>query len=226
MHLNIGGMTPFTTIDFPGHLAAVVFLQGCAWRCSYCHNPHLLPVDEAGDDWEMLQGFLKKRQGFLDGVVFSGGEPLLQSGLTEAIEIVKDMGFRVALHTAGGNPQRLKKVLPMLDWIGLDVKTDFARYAELTGVKGSGEKVKESLQLLLESGVDYEIRTTLDPKFFTHDTILKLAENLADLGVKHYALQECRPVHGQSLENASLSIDDALQDKMNAMFPNFTLRHS
>ena len=81
MHLNIGGMTPFTTIDFPGHLAAVVFLQGYAWRCAYCQNPHLLKVDEAADDWEMLRCFLEKRRGLLDGVVFSGGEPILQSGL-------------------------------------------------------------------------------------------------------------------------------------------------
>jgi len=226
MRLNIGGITPFTTIDFPGHLAAVVFLQGCAWRCNYCHNPHLLPVDEAGDDWDMLQRFLKKRQEFLDGVVFSGGEPLLQSALTDAIAVVKDMGFKVALHTAGGNPERLKKILPMLDWVGFDVKVAFADYAQLTGVEGSSDKVLKSLKLLLNGGVDYEIRTTLDPNFFTKDSILKLAETLADLGVKHYALQECRPVHGQSLENASLAIDSALQDKMNVIFPNFILRYS
>jgi pyruvate formate lyase activating enzyme len=226
MRLNIGGMTPFTTIDFPDHLAAVVFLQGCAWRCTYCHNPHLLAVDEAGDDWDMLQKFLKTRQGFLDGVVFSGGEPLLQSGLTDAIAVVKDMGFKVALHTAGGNPQRLKKILPMLDWVGFDVKTAFADYAQLTGVEGSGDKVLQSLKLLLNSGVNYEIRTTVDPDFFTNNTVLELAETLASLGVKNYALQECRPVQGQRPEIASLAIDNAMQDKMNAMFDKFILRYS
>jgi len=226
VRLNIGGITPFTTIDFPGHLAAVVFLQGCAWRCSYCHNPHLLSVDETSDDWEKLRYFLKKRQGFLDGVVFSGGEPLLQSGLTDAVTVVKEMGFKVALHTAGGNPQRLDKILPMLDWVGLDVKIAFADYAQITGVDGSGDKVLQSLKLVLNSDVDYEIRTTVDAHFFTQDTVLELAKNLAELGVNHYALQECRPVEDQSADSSSLAIGSVIEDKMNAMFDNFTLRYS
>lgn len=226
MRLNIGGITPFTTIDYPGHLAAVVFLQGCAWRCDYCHNPHLLPVDEASDDWEKLRDFLKKRQGLLDGVVFSGGEPLLQSGLTDAVSMVKDMGFKVALHTAGGNPQRLEKILPLLDWVGLDVKIALADYAQITGVDGSGDKVLQSLKLLLNSDVDYEIRTTVDAHFFTQDTVLELAKTLADLGVENYALQECRPIADQSADSASLAIGSVIEDKMNAMFDNFTLRYS
>jgi pyruvate formate lyase activating enzyme len=226
MRLNIGGITPFTTIDFPGHLAAVVFLQGCAWRCDYCHNPHLLSVDETSDDWEKLRDFLKKRQGFLDGVVFSGGEPLLQSGLTDAITVVKDMGFKVALHTAGGNPQRLEKTLPMLDWVGLDVKIAFADYAQITGVDGSGDKVLQSLKLVLNSDVDYEIRTTVDAHFFTQDTVLELAKTLADLGVENYALQECRPVEDQPVDSGSLAICRVIEDKVNAMFDNFTLRYS
>jgi pyruvate formate lyase activating enzyme len=226
MRINIGGITPFTTIDFPGHLAAVVFLQGCSWRCTYCHNPHLLKVDESFEDWQKLQSFLRERQGLLDGVVFSGGEPLLQSGLADAVTVVKAMGFKVALHTAGANPQRLAKILPMLDWVGLDVKTDFAEYEQLTGVKDSGDKVKQSLKLLLNSGVEYEVRTTVSPQFFTNNTVLELAETLADLEVKNYALQECRPVQGQSVDSVSLEIDSDIQDKINTMFPNFTLRYS
>jgi len=226
MRLNIGGMTSFTTIDFPGHLAAVVFLQGCAWRCPYCHNPHLLKVDEAADDWEMLRAFLEPRRGFLDGVVLSGGEPLLQSGLAEAITEIKEMGFKVALHTAGANPQRLEQHLPMLDWVGLDVKTSFENYSQITGIAGSGNKVKESLALLLASGVDYEVRTTVDPDFFTCDSVLELAETLTELGVTHYALQECRAIEGHDVDRTLLSIDGFMRDKMNAMFSDFTLRYS
>jgi anaerobic ribonucleoside-triphosphate reductase activating protein len=228
MRLNIGGLIPFTTIDYPGHLAAVVFLQGCSWRCVYCHNPHLIDVDKQGDDGEMLRRFLESRRDFLDGVVFSGGEPLLQSGLVDAIADIKDMGFKIALHTAGANPNRLKKHLLRLDldWVGLDVKTTFANYAQVTGVKDSGVKVQESLDFVLVSGVDYEVRTTVDPNIFTADSLLELAETLSDKGVTHYALQECRPVTGYEISPSSLLLDRALIEKISAMFSNFTLRYS
>lgn len=227
MRLNIGGLIPFTTIDYPGHLAAVVFLQGCSWRCAYCHNPHLIDVDKQGDDGEMLRRFLESRRGFLDGVVFSGGEPVLQSGLGDAIADIKRMGFKVALHTAGAHPNRLRQHLSRLDldWIGLDVKTTFANYAQLTGVKGSGDKVEESLDFVLVSGIDYEVRTTVDPNIFTAESLLELAETLADKGVTHYALQECRVVVDYEMANSSLLLDQALIEKISTMFSNFTLRH-
>jgi len=226
MRLNIGGLIPFTTIDFPGHLAAVVFLQGCSWRCSYCHNPHLLEVKKDGDDWEMLRNFLESRRGFLDGVVLSGGEPLLQSGLADAIASIKEMGFKVALHTAGAIPHRLEQHLPMLDWVGLDIKMSFINYSQITEIAGSGDKARESLELVLESGVDYEVRTTVDPKFFTRNTVLELAEILAESGVTHYALQECRSVDRQKVEDSSLLLAHSLLEQIKEMFPSFTLRQS
>lgn len=228
MRLNIGGLIPFTTIDYPGQLAAVVFLQGCSWRCAYCHNPHLIDVDTQGDDGEMLRRFLESRRGFLDGVVFSGGEPVLQSGLVDAISDIKEMGFKVALHTAGANPNRLKQHLSKqdLDWVGLDVKTTFANYAQVTGVKGSGDKVQESLDFVLASDVDYEVRTTVDPNIFTADSLLELAETLAYAGVTHYALQECRAVDGYEMTSSSALFDSTLIDQIGKMFSNFTLRQS
>jgi pyruvate formate lyase activating enzyme len=150
----------------------------------------------------------------------------LQSGLSEAITAVKDMGFKVALHTAGGNPQRLSRCLPLLDWVGLDVKTTFTNYADLTGIEGSGKKVRESLKLLLESGIDYEVRTTVDPNFFAGKTLLELAKILAAVGVKNYALQECRSVDMQKIEDSSLLLDHSLLDQIKDMFPSFTLRQS
>ena len=100
--LQVGGITPFTTIDFPGRLAAVIFCQGCPWRCQYCHNRHLLPAGENGKyPWEEVLRWLETRRGLLEGVVFSGGEPLLQRQLPEAVEQLHRDGFEVALHTAG-----------------------------------------------------------------------------------------------------------------------------
>lgn len=228
MRLNIGGLVPFTTIDYPGHLAAVVFLQGCSWRCAYCHNPHLIEVHKQGDDGEMLQRFLTSRRGFLDGVVFSGGEPVLQSGLVDAIAEIKAMGFKVAIHTAGANPQRLRQLLSKsgLDWIGLDVKATFANYAQVTRIKGSGEKLQESLALVLASGIDYEVRTTVDPNIFTKNSLLELAETLAELGVTHYALQECRTVDGYEMAGSELLFDSTLMAKISALFAHFSLRRS
>lgn len=226
MRLNIGGLTPFTTIDFPGYLAAVVFFQGCSWRCSYCHNQHLLDVNKEGDDWDTLHTFLESRRGFLDGVVLSGGEPLLQSGLSDVIARIKEMGFKVALHTAGICPQRLEGHLPMLDWIGIDIKTSFANYSQITGIEGSGEKAKQSLALVMASGVDYEVRTTVEPTVFTRKSILELAKELATYGVKHYVLQECRTVDRQRVESNFLLLDEPLLAQIRAMFSSFTLRHS
>ncbi len=121
--MRIGGITPLTTIDFPGRLAAVVYCQGCPWRCSYCHNPELLDATApAAVPWPQVLAFLQSRRGLLDGVVFSGGEPTLQAALPAALAEVRAMGFATGLHTGGMYPERLAAVLPLLDWVGLDVK--------------------------------------------------------------------------------------------------------
>ncbi|HFE32217.1 MAG TPA: anaerobic ribonucleoside-triphosphate reductase activating protein [Gammaproteobacteria bacterium] len=228
MRLSIGGLTPLTTIDFPGQLAAVVFCQGCAWRCAYCHNPHLLAVGYDGEGWPLLQEFLASRRGLLDGVVFSGGEPLFQSGLADAMEGVKSLGFKVALHTAGTHPGRLRRLLPLLDWVGLDIKTAFPRYPQLTGVAGSGAKARESLMLLLGSGVDHEVRTTADPRLLDRDGLLALAKELADLGVSRYVLQQCRPVAEHYPvdpgEAADFFRDRKLLQQLEKLFPDFVTR--
>ena len=159
--LRIGGITPLTTIDFPGRLAAVLYCQGCPWRCSYCHNPELLDATTPAEmDWPQVLAFLRKRQGLLDGVVFSGGEPTLQAGLPQALEQVRALGFATALHTGGMYPERLAAVLPLLDWVGLDIKGPEHRYADITGAPGSGARAFESLALLQASPVAFECRTT------------------------------------------------------------------
>ena len=137
--LRIGGFVPFTATDYPDHLAAVVFCQGCPWRCVYCHNPHLLPArGEAQHPWVSIAAFLETRRGLLDAVVFSGGEPTFQDALPAAMRSVRDMGFKVGLHTAGIYPRKLAAVLPLVDWIGIDVKAPFESYERVTGVSKSG----------------------------------------------------------------------------------------
>jgi len=147
-------MTPLTTIDFPGRLAAVLFLQGCPWRCSYCHNPHLLPARAGtGVEWTSVLDFLQRRRGLLDGVVFSGGEPTLQSSLDDAIAQVRALGYHAALHTGGMYPDRLRPLLPRLDWVGLDIKAPWHIYDSVTRGRGGGRKVAAALRHVLDSGV-------------------------------------------------------------------------
>ena len=191
--LRVGGLTPLSATDYPGELAAVLFCQGCPWRCAYCHNPHLL-ARRAGAalPWPAVVAFLKRRRGLLDAVVFSGGEPTLQAALPAAMRKVKALGYKIGLHTAGILPQRLALVLPLVDWVGMDVKTEFERYAALTGVPGSGERARSSLELILASGVAHEFRTTVHPALHPAETLIRLAEHLARQGVRRYALQEFR----------------------------------
>lgn len=191
--LRIGGLTPVTTLDYPGELAAVVFCQGCPWRCRYCHNGHLLP--SRGRDpipWAGVRAFLEKRIGLLDAVVFSGGEPTLQSALPDAVREAKSLGYKIGLHTAGPYPQRLQRLLPYLDWVGLDIKALPARYPAITGVPGSGDKAWESLALLLAAQVPLQVRTTLVPDWTRERDVLPIVERLAGMGVENHVLQPCR----------------------------------
>jgi pyruvate formate lyase activating enzyme len=189
--LAVGGLVPFTTIDFPGRLAAVVFCQGCPWRCAYCHNPHLLPRGAGVLPWPEVLRWINTRRGLLDGVVFSGGEPLLQRGLPAALAGVRALGFATALHTAGAYPQRLAAVLPLLDWVGFDVKAPFAEYAPIVGCDGGGA-ARRSLELLLASGVAHEIRCTVPPQIDA-TALERMDVELANLGVGRLVRQTCRP---------------------------------
>lgn len=191
--LKIGGFTPFSSSDYPGQLAAVVFVQGCPWNCRYCHNPQLRDrgVSEP-HAWAQIMAMLKRRAGLLDAVVFSGGEPTLDPALASAIAAVKQLGFKVGLHTACIYPKRLAEVLPMLDWVGFDIKAPFENYAAITGVAGSGEQARLCAQLIIDSGVAHECRTTVHPALLPPAQLTALAETLAGLGVRNYVLQEFR----------------------------------
>lgn len=192
--LDVGGFIPLSTTDWPDHLAAVVFVQGCPWRCHYCHNPALQPRDVTGSwSWSGVLDKLHHRQGLLDGIVFSGGEPTLDSYLHQAIQDVKALGFQVGLHTAGIYPDRLQALLPHLDWIGLDIKTDFAHYERVTDVPRSGHPAWRSLMSVLRSGKAYEIRTTYHPNLHAAEDLQRLAESLSQLGVERWVIQGFRP---------------------------------
>jgi len=193
--LRVGGLVPFSSVDWPGQFAAVVFVQGCPWRCSYCHNPHLQQreaVPEGQIDWPGFLTWLRRRKGLLDGVVFSGGEPTLDAALPAAMADVRELGFQVGLHTAGIYPERLQALLPLLDWVGLDVKApliDGIAHALVTGVRQGHEDVAQSLALLAGSGVAFECRTTAHPQLLDEAALLTLADQMTAAGAKRWVLQ-------------------------------------
>lgn len=191
--LVIAGLVPLSTCDWPDRLAATVFLQGCPWDCTYCHNPDLIDPRRAGTvPWSQVRDLLARRRGLLDGVVFSGGEPTRQPALAEAMREVREAGFAVGLHTSGAYPRRLREVLPLVDWVGLDIKGPSARYAAVTGVAASADLAFASLRLVLEAGVPVQVRTTVDPASLDDRDVAELTETLRGLGVRDHVLQEMR----------------------------------
>lgn len=192
--LRIGGFQPFSTVDYPGRIAAVVFCQGCPWRCRYCHNPHLRSADGGTISWETVEARLVARRGFLDAVVFSGGEPTAQAALVPAMQRARELGFGIGLHTAGIYPERLRSALAHADWVGFDVKAPFDAYAKTTAALGSGRAAGESLRILLASGVEHELRTTVHPRLLDHAARERLARQLRELGARPTRWQRFRPL--------------------------------
>ena len=191
--LRVAGLTQLSTCDWPGKLAATVFLQGCPWKCAYCHNYELQdPRADGTIPWDDIVSFLNRRRGLLDAVVFSGGEPTMQNGLADAMRQVRELGFAVGLHTGGPYPRRLAAVLPLVDWIGLDIKATAAKYEAVTGKPNSARKAFQALDLIQSAGVDFEVRTTVDPTVLTDDDVAEIQQDLARRGVTMHVIQKVR----------------------------------
>ncbi|RON77624.1 anaerobic ribonucleoside-triphosphate reductase activating protein [Pseudomonas chlororaphis] len=226
--MRVGGMLPLTTLDYPGLLACVLFCQGCAWRCRYCHNPQLIPPRGSEElDWCRVLSFLQRRQDLLDAVVFSGGEPTLQDGLPAAMDEVRAMGFRIGLHSAGIKPAAFARALAGADWVGFDVKALAEDGPMITGVPGSGKANWRSLELLLASGVDYECRTTVHWHLLQPARLLLLGQRLQALGVKRFAVQmvrTARMLDPQLPSTPQQVLVPDLWQHLREMFPVFVLR--
>lgn len=233
--LRIAGITPFTSIDFPGRLSAVIFLQGCPCRCCYCQNSWMQPrtfnVRLAHNSWSDVTTLLEKRKGLLDGVVFSGGEPTMDPALRAAIEWVKARGYAVGLHTSGMYPKRLRELLPLIDWVGLDVKApphDAFHYESVTNLKKSAALFKESFDLVRAAGIPVEYRTTAHPDFLDEDTLEDLAGYLEKEGVKDWVLQIYRRPNSGLVNLFPNVLDtwpsEAFIERQKKRFENFLIR--
>jgi pyruvate formate lyase activating enzyme len=203
--LRIGGFVPLSTVDWPGEMVATVFAQGCPWNCPYCHNPHLLQAGEGRVPWSEVLELLESRRGLLDGAVFSGGEPTLQPEILSAVCTVREMGFKIGMHTGGPFPERLEELLPHLDWVGFDVKAPFDEYERITRVPGSGAHALASLRALVASSVPFQARTTVHPALLDDAALARIAAELAAEGVGTWTRQEFR---GMGVREGELSVSD------------------
>lgn len=191
--LQIAGLVPMSSVDWPGRLAATVFCQGCPWDCSYCHNPALIPPRTPGVvPWSQVRTLLARRRGLLDAVVFSGGEATRQHALRPAMLEARELGFRIGLHSAGPYPRRLATVLDVVDWIGLDIKALPDDYDTVVGRPGAGRLAWQSLEEVIAAGIDHEVRTTIAPGSPATRHIIDIARRVREAGAQSFALQVAR----------------------------------
>ena len=171
--MKISGLQPVTASDFPGRLAAIVFTQGCNFRCPFCHNGSLLAMDSENlIDLDAIFTFLHRRRKLLDGLVISGGEPCLQSDLAGFCRQVKKMGYEVKLDTNGSRPNVVRELLAekLVDFIAMDIKAPLHRLEDLTGTGRYEPQIRESISLIAASGVEHLFRTTdVTPLLSSHD---------------------------------------------------------
>lgn len=215
----IKGLQKLTLLDYPGHLACTIFTGGCNFRCPFCHNATLvLGKSEEEYSADEIFEFLKKRQGTLEGVAITGGEPLLQGDIADFIKKIKDMGFKVKLDTNGSFPEKLKELvsLGLLDYVAIDIKNSLNKYSETVGRLGyDTARVCESIEFLMKSNVDYEFRTTVVSELHSSEDIEKIGSLIA--GAKRWYLQNfvdsgdliCSEMHGIDKEKMNQYIEIA-----------------
>ena len=213
--MRIGGLQKLTLLDFPGHVACTIFLQSCNFRCPFCHNSSLvLGTDTISED--EVFAFLKKRQGLLDGVAITGGEPLLTKEIDTLLEKIKALGYAVKLDTNGSFPAKLRELIDrkLVDYVAMDIKNAREKYDRTAGAVGVLDAVEESVSLLLEGRVPYEFRTTVVDELHEPEDFIAIGQWIH--GADAYFLQ-CYVDSGDILESG---LHAPSQDKLERCLAN------
>jgi pyruvate formate lyase activating enzyme len=211
----IGGFQSFSLIDYPDKICAIVFTQGCNFRCPYCHNPELIDTKRSGSDGfkeQEILSFLEKRQGKLEAVTITGGEPLLQDGLEDFLFKVKGLGYLVKLDTNGSFPQRLEKILEsrVVDYVAMDIKTSLDKYESVVRKKIEMAQILKSIRLIMDSGLGYEFRTTVVKPLIEKDDFTKIGQLVKDSRL--YVLQ--RFVSSKVLDDECLDMHSYTDEEL------------
>lgn len=195
--MTIGGFLKTSLVDYPNKLAAVVFTQGCNFRCPYCHNRQLWSMSKGNYSIEEIVDYCKKNQNLLDGIVITGGEPTLQPDLEEFLREIKNISLAIKLDTNGSAPQHLEKLLAadLLDYVAMDLKTALEEdaYSRAAGIRFDREMLQSlvrSIAVLRASGVEHEFRTTMCRKYVTKEHVQSICAFLGSASL--YYLQRCR----------------------------------
>jgi pyruvate formate lyase activating enzyme len=227
--IPVAGIQAMTAVDFPGKLACVLFTRGCPWKCRYCQNDSLRFQGECMP-WEEIETFLAKRIGFLDGVVISGGEPLLHPELYSLLAWIHELGFSVAIHTNGFYPNMLQCILRknLVDYVAMDIKAPPAAYDRITQTENACLEVSRSISIILESGIDYEFRTTWHPSVLSEIELIETLRTAAKSGIKKYYLQQ---FHSEGVSDSELAespafkaFPPAIVSEARMLFPVFDVR--
>jgi pyruvate formate lyase activating enzyme len=193
--MQIGSMQRFSLIDYPGKICAILFTQGCNFRCPYCHNPELVNPQKFGESiaHDEIFSFLERRKGKLDAVSITGGEPTIHEDIVGFIRNIKDLGYLVKIDTNGSKPEILRELTgeKLLDSIAMDVKAPLDKYKNTVGKPFDTRLIEESIHLIMNSGIDYEFRTTIVKSLLDEDDILKIGKVIKN--ADRYVLQKFVP---------------------------------
>ena len=211
--MKIGGFQKTSLLDFPDIISAIIWTQGCNFHCPFCYNRDLVEGSVKLIPEEEIISFLKKRKKLLEGLVISGGEPLLQKDIAEFISKIKKLGYKVKIDTNGTYPKKLKELIEkkLIDYVSMDVKAPKNKYDKLSGVKTDIKKIEESIGIIQRSDVDYEFKTTFIPNLLTKEDIISIAKWLE--GSKKFFLQQFKndvPLVSSNLSNISAYPKDEL----------------
>lgn len=224
----ISGFQKLTLLDYPEKTACLIFTQGCNFRCPFCHNKDLLCHSKGEFQEEEIFNYLEKRKGLIDGVCITGGEPLLQPDIQNFISKIKDMGFLVKLDTNGSNPEKLQELLNLnlLDYVAMDIKNDFNDYLETSGIlKFNLDNIKKSIEIIKNSGIDYEFRTTIVKQLHNLDKILSICDYLG-CDTKYYLqnYNDCETVLKKGLTGFDNEELINFKNILSKTYPNVIIR--
>jgi pyruvate formate lyase activating enzyme len=216
--MKVAGFLKSSLLDWDGRVTAVIFLPGCNFRCPFCHNGELVlsPGDAPEVDQEAMMEYLEENSDFLDGVVITGGEPTIHSDLPDLIRRIRSLGLQIKLDTNGTNPDMLQDLIDagMIDGVAMDVKGPLdERYDDLSGVKTPLDKIKRSISVIMESGIDQEFRTTIVPHMIHEEELEAMAAFIG--GARKYALQQFR--NGNTLDSRLSKIDPYPPERIRSM---------
>jgi len=192
--MKIGGIQKTSLLDYPDIISAIIWTIGCNFRCPFCYNKDIVFGNVQPITNEEVISFLKKRKGILEGLVITGGEPLMQIDITDFCEKIKKIDYLVKIDTNGMYPEKLKELIDknLIDYVAMDIKSPKTKYDKLTNVKVDIKKIEESIKIIKNSKIDYEFRTTVIPELLTKNDIIEIAKWLK--GSKKYYLQQFKPI--------------------------------